>query len=577
MANLSQEKRARMLAFLQQIRAEHTDDTSIIAINEIENELTSKKYGLVWEEHTEEVDEQMKHNVPVFTEVSDKTITTDGTLPYNFLLEGDNLHSLKLLEKTHKGKIDVIYIDPPYNTGNKDFLYDDDIVAEDDGFRHSKWLSFMEKRLLLAKSILSKKGVIFISIDDNEQANLKILCDTIFGESNYVGLLPRITKKSGKDHSVGIAKNHDYVLVYVKDKSVVEFCGIKSSEDSYPLKDEFFEERGGYKLNQTLDYDSLWYNPKMDFPIQVDNEVFYPGGSEELHNQRHRGIHKPKDWVWRWSKEKFDFGLANGFVVIKRSKGRTRIYTKTYSNASISNTKPYTVVYKERETLLSSIALTDNSFSNDNAKKEITKLKLEEFGFPKPSALIHLLITIVKNANIVLDFFAGSGTTGQAVMELNRQDGGNRRFILCTNNENGICENITYQRIKTVITGKRADGTEYGERIPANLKYFKTDFIAKTGEDEAYSVSDKLLEHIPEMVELQYGTRIDNEKHILVLTDEEADGLTEQSLANCEQLYVSVSVLLTAEQEKMFKRMGIEVLLIPDYYFESELLEVGER
>lgn len=143
MANLSQEKRKRMLEFLQQIRAEHTDDTSIIAINEIESELTSKKYGLVWEEHTEEVDEQIKHNVPVFTEVPEKAITTDEALPYNFLLEGDNLHSLKLLEKTHKGKIDVIYIDPPYNTGNKDFVYDDTIVGSEDGFKHSKWLSLL--------------------------------------------------------------------------------------------------------------------------------------------------------------------------------------------------------------------------------------------------------------------------------------------------------------------------------------------------------------------------------------------------------------------------------------------------
>ena len=202
----------------------------------------------------------------------------------------------------------------------------------------------------------------------------------------------------------------------------------------------------------------------------------------------------------------------------------------------------------------------------------------KSFSFPKPITLIRdvLFMATTKNA-VILDFFAGSGTTGQAVMELNKQDGGNRRFILCTNNENGICENITYQRIKTVITGKRADGSEYGEGIPANLKYFKTDYIAKTSEDEEYSVGDKLLEHIAEMVELQHGTKIDNEKHILVLTDEMADGLTEEKLANCEQLYVSISVLLTTEQERMFKKMGIEVLTIPDYYFESELLEVGER
>ena len=218
--------------------------------------------------------------------------------------------------------------------------------------------------------------------------------------------------------------------------------------------------------------------------------------------------------------------------------------------------------------------------SNEDADEELRILlsKQKLFEYPKPTRLLLKLLASFQNKNaIVLDFFAGSGTTGQAVMELNKQDVGNRRFILCTNNENGICENITYQRIKTVITGKRADDTEYGEGIPANLKYFKTDYIAKTSEDEEYSVGDKLLEHIAEMVELQHGTKIDNEKHILVLTDEMADGLTEEKLTNCEQLYVSVSVLLTTEQERMFKKMGIEVLTIPDYYFESELLEVGER
>ena len=185
MANLSQEKRQRMLAFLNTIREEHKDDDDVlIALGEIENELNSKKYGLVWERHEEAVDVQMRDNIPVFTECVDKEIiTTDGN--FNFLLEGDNLHSLRLLEKTHVGKIDVIYIDPPYNTGNKDFVYDDKFVASEDGYRHSKWLSFMYERLVIARSLLSNKGVIFVQIDDNEQATLKLLCDEIFGENNF--------------------------------------------------------------------------------------------------------------------------------------------------------------------------------------------------------------------------------------------------------------------------------------------------------------------------------------------------------------------------------------------------------
>lgn len=187
MANLSQEKRQRMLAFLKTIREEHKDDDKVlIALGEIESELNAKKYGLVWERHEEAVDIQMRDNVPVFTECVDKEITTTKG-GVNFLLEGDNLHSLRLLEKTHTGKIDVIYIDPPYNTGKKDdFRYNDAFVVKEDGYRHSKWLSFMHERLEIAKRLLSSKGSIFISIDDDEQAALKLLCDEVFGEQNFV-------------------------------------------------------------------------------------------------------------------------------------------------------------------------------------------------------------------------------------------------------------------------------------------------------------------------------------------------------------------------------------------------------
>lgn len=195
MANLSQQRREKMLAFLETLKEQHTDDDSLIALGEIEKELKSKKYGLVWEEHEEAVDVQMKTQIPVFTEVKEREICTDENGAYNFLLEGDNLHSLYLLEKTHRGKIDVIYIDPPYNTGSKDFIYDDAFVVKEDGFRHSKWISFMEKRLKIAHKLLSDKGVIFLSIDDNEQAILKVLMDDIFGEQNFILSMPRITKK----------------------------------------------------------------------------------------------------------------------------------------------------------------------------------------------------------------------------------------------------------------------------------------------------------------------------------------------------------------------------------------------
>ena len=165
-----------MLSFLVRLRDDNRDNENALkAINEIENELNEKKYGLVWEEHSERVDEMMVENVPILLEDKSREIPTVNDDNYNFLIEGDNLHSLKLLEKTHREKIDVIYIDPPYNTGKDSFEYDDKKVDTEDGYRHSKWLSFMKRRLVLAKELLSERGAIFISIDDNELATLKLL------------------------------------------------------------------------------------------------------------------------------------------------------------------------------------------------------------------------------------------------------------------------------------------------------------------------------------------------------------------------------------------------------------------
>lgn len=188
MPNLSQIKRERMMAFLQKIKDEHRDDDEmLIALGEIESKLNAKKYGLVWEQHEEAVDVMMQDNIPVFTEVAEKEIIEAPGDGFNFILEGDNLHSFRLLEKTHKGKIDVIYIDPPYNTGNKDFRYDDKYVDAVDGYRHSKWLSFIAARLQYAYRLLSETGSILISINDIEYAQLKLLCDDLFGEQKYIG------------------------------------------------------------------------------------------------------------------------------------------------------------------------------------------------------------------------------------------------------------------------------------------------------------------------------------------------------------------------------------------------------
>ena len=536
-------------------------------IGDILKEVNRKKYGLVFEEHQEGIDILLENDMPILTEEKDLSIKNGGE--QNFLIEGDNLAALQLLEKTHKGKIDVIYIDPPYNTGNKDFIYDDSFVDSTDEFKHSKWLSFMNKRLKIAKSLLKASGVIFISIDDNEQSDLKILCDEIFCEDNFIATVPRVTKKSGKDHADGVAKNNDYVHIYTKNKEFALFKGITAIDADYPLQDEFFETRGGYKLNQTLDYDSLWYNPAMDFPISIDGINYYPGGTKELHTARHNGNHKAKDWVWRWSLEKFKFGLENGFVVIKKGRGRPRIYTKTYANASISNSRPYIIEYQSRETKLSSVALIENKFSNDNAKKEITRVGLDEFGFPKPVSLISQLLKICQNQETILDFFAGSGTTGHAVLKLNAEDGGHRKFILCTNNENNICRDITYQRLKTVITGKRKDGSTYSDGLPGSLKYLKVGFIP-VNDQMYYEYADQLLENIRTLVELENTVDMNNSKTVsIILDDDELEKFIDSidQHLECKSLYLSHDVLISSEQEQKLHKNGIEIKTVPEYYY----------
>lgn len=442
---------------------------------------SQKKYGLVWEDKPEEIETRLVDELPVLTEVPERAIVSESPdAPNHILIEGDNLEALTALAYTHEGKIDVIYIDPPYNTGNKDFVYNDSFVDKEDGYRHSKWLSFMNKRLQIAKSLLSSGGVIFISIDDNEQAQLKLLCDEIFGAKNFVASLPRITKASGKTTDK-IATNNDLLFVYSKDidKSIIE--GLPHNDEGFKYTDNYFLERGKYKLNQTLDYDSLSYSESLDYPIEIDGHILYPGNNYDKYIERKKGNHKRADWAWRWSKELYKFGVDQGFVVLKKGRNGYRIYTKTYQNAKIvRNGDEYKVEISQRKKPLESLEFIQNIYSNDNAKKELG-LIFEDlpFDYPKPTQIMNTLLKVVP-AKTVLDFFAGSGTTLHATMQLNAEDGGHRKCILVTNNENNICENVTYERNKRVIQGYT---TPKGEEVEGlhdnNLRYYRTTFLSR--------------------------------------------------------------------------------------------------
>ena len=556
MANLSQQKRERMLAFLNKVKEEHKDDDeTLIALDEIENELNSKKYGLVWEKHEEEVDRMMQDNIPVFTEVKERGIKAIDENSYNFLLEGDNLHSLKLLEKTHAGKIDVIYIDPPYNTGNQDFIYDDAFIDKNDGYSHSKWLSFMSERLEIAKKLLSDDGVIFISIDDNEQAQLKLLCDSIFGEDNFIGNICRATGTTTGQDANKIGSSLDFAFVYRKTSSFILRGLPLSAKDMKRFNS--VDGKGRYstlQLRKTGNEDKREDRPNMFYPvIAPDGEKVYPFG--------------PNGYLSRW-RVSYDsyMQLKNDDMIIWKESNKTEEIE--IDGIKKSKWTPYVKYYAEGRTKQVSNLWVDID-GNKKASIDLKKiLEAKKFDYPKPVQLLKLfmLISSDKSATI-LDFFAGSGTTAQAVLELNKEDGGNRKFILCTNNENNICEEVTYERIKRVIHGY-ADV----EGIPANLKYFKTDFIAKDADD----VSAELLSHIKEMVELENGITLDNKHYLIVLSDEQADELAKNwsNYEDVKAIYVSRNVLFTSEQNALFSNTNIHI--IPDYYFEYELKEVGE-
>ena len=415
-----------------------------------------EKYKFEWKGKAESLRLAQKRSTGTLRPCPEDSVNWDTT--QNLYIEGDNLEVLKLLQTAYFRKVKMIYIDPPYNTGN-DFVYEDDFAdpmarykevtqqttksnPETMGRFHTNWLNMMYPRLRLASNLLRDDGVIFISIDDNEVFNLKKICDEVFGEENYVAMLPRVTKKAGKT-SDAVAKNHDYVLMYSKTDSMKIYLQ-SHTDEGFKFEDEYVKTRGKYKLNQTLDYDSLQYSPSLDYPIEIEGEIIYPGGSYEKYVERKNGKYARADWAWRWSKELFDYGYANGFIVVKKYDGYSRIYTKTYQNVSIEKTfSGFSIKEIERTKPLSSLEFVENIYSNDNAKKQLLELfENAPFDYSKSVTLLEFLASFsTRNDDIILDFFSGSATTAHAVMQLNKEDGGNRKFICVQLPE--VCEENT--------------------------------------------------------------------------------------------------------------------------------------
>ena len=412
----------------------------------------TKRYGLVWEEREEAVEERLREELPVLVEVESLRIE-NGTGPNHILIEGDNLEALTALSYTHDGKVDVIYIDPPYNTGNRDFVYNDSFVDAEDSYRHSKWLSFMSKRLRIAKRLLSDRGVIFISIDDNEQANLKLLCDEVFGERNFVAQTMWHKNYASANDSKTFSNVLDYILVYRKTDKFLRNLLPRTEKQNHLYKYDSNDGKGRWRPDNLS---VRTYSANYDYPITN------PNTGKEYNPPKGRSWMTNKDRVDEWIKEtRVYFGLdGKGAPQLKRylSEVQQGVVPTTYWSY-------------------------DDCGHNDEARKELKEIfGHPPFDSPKPTRLLKQIVQVASAEKdiTILDFFAGSGTTLHATMQLNKEDGGERQCILVTNNENNICREVTYERNRRVIEGYTTPkGVQLEGLKENNLRYYRTAFVPR--------------------------------------------------------------------------------------------------
>jgi adenine-specific DNA-methyltransferase len=549
---------------------------------------TNKKYGLVWEDKPEDVEEKLRKNLPVLREVVEKRIlgqalpkakAEDQTLfdnpenqtnhknhssenyPNHILIEGDNLHALTALTFTHEGKIDVIYIDPPYNTGNKDFRYNDSFVDKEDTYRHSKWLSFMNKRLQIAKKLLSDKGVVFISIDDYEQATLKLLCDEIFTEMNFVGNVIWQRAYAPINLKKTISQNHDFILIYCKQSfQTLKFNGLPRTE----------KQNKDYK-NPDNDPRGLWKvgNPSVG-PAVPKNiyEVVSPSGRKTL---------PPKGRSWLYTREKLNGLIADNRIWFGKD------------NNSIWAPKLFLSEVSSGVTPMSLWTYEEVGHTQDG-KKELKEILFETetpFETVKPIKLIDRVLKLVTDSNkkyTILDFFAGSGTTLNALIKLNIEDGGNRQCILVTNNENNICEEVTYERNKRVIQGyTNAKGEAVAGLTNNNLRYYKSDFVPSNKTDQNKRLLTQASTELLCIKEDCYKdiTKANgfNEKQCKLFTNEKCKYLvvvyhSRNQLEVCEQLITFIKTIDTSsEKVRLYSFSPEKETLVEDFYEVADKIE----
>ncbi|MGZ9413527.1 site-specific DNA-methyltransferase [Mycoplasma sp. 480] len=583
MSNYSKTKQEEFVELIKEIKSETRDEKRLIQLNLLLKEVSQKRFGLIWEEQKEKVDNVLKSNILFLQENKANKIINSKEKSLNFLIEGENLLTLNLLLKTHKNKIEVIYIDPPYNTKNKDFIYNDNYVDANDKFPHSKWLSFMNKRLKLARELLADNGVILISIDENEFAHLKILCDQIFGEFNFIENFIWI-KNSTKNNSKTTSTNHEYILCYSKNREILErknffkitkpgFLEVQNllqyaKEENLEISEVEQLLKSFYKENPQLkgisNYNKVEkeYLTKTDWNFKVfalDN-TSSPVFSEKnnykiLHPITKKECKNPKTG-WRYSLKTMEEHLKNNRIYFYDDETKTPRFKRFLSDSEMEVAK--SVIENTKEGI-----------------KEINKILINKnFNNPKPVSLIKYILRFFNKNSIVLDFFAGSGTTAQAVMELNKEDNGKRQFILCTNNENNISRNITFSRIKTVITGFKDNGEKYSNGSEFNLKYLEVKTINfAQAEKEDFEIEEILINSSKLLAELEYLNEINNEKIYFINNEEEIETAL-KIIKNKGKLFINTEVELNLEQQKEIEKKEISLFKIPYKYYFKELKKI---
>lgn len=546
-------------------------------LEDIQKLLSQKKYGLVWEQHAEKFEEDMKFNIPVFVENKSKKFHNDNnSSKFNFLLEGDNLHSLHLLEKTHLEKIDIIYIDPPYNTGNKDFVYNDDFVDNTDEFKHSKWLSFMERRLKIANRLIKNDGIIFISIGDEEFAQLKLLCDEIFGLNSFrENIMVEISSTTGMKVATakkgGIVKNGEYILVYSKSDLV--------STNRKPLYDFV----PGFDTHFTLFLSNEGVISKTVDVIKSTSEIVSEFDRLKSDNEKLN--------LKTFSKYLNQSSIFMDFVIENiKSFARLRTEVPTIPNeihksleegkwvewTSLKREEPYYLTLYNGE--IANLATMESTYHNTDDFKSIYGRSIirgdfwknfwidmgnigKEGGvsFKNGKKPIRLIKQLLKWANrpegIVLDFFAGSGTTGDAVSQMNNENSSyNQNFILSTNDE---VIDTTYQRMKYI-----------NHKTPLNLKYFKTELIDKQSDD----LENRLLNNVKTLIELKHGIDLDDSAVAIITKRSDMKDLDVSELTT---IYMRSQTHKMLDRKQLEELKGITIIDIPETFFPLEMKGAG--